>query len=76
MLQQDLADVLAGSGLALVADVLNARTGSASGTCMEDFGDRFITSLQPDGQLCEHLKSRTSEDQHSLCIWKDFAISV
>ncbi len=59
MLQQELADVLADNGLALVAGDLNARTGSASGTCMEDFSDLLDTSLQPDGQLCE-----TSEVQN------------
>ncbi len=54
MLQQDLADDLAGNRLALVAGDINARTGSASGACMEDFSDLLDTSLQPVGQLCGH----------------------
>ncbi len=58
------------NGLALVAGDINARTGFASGTCMEDFSDLLDTSLQPDGQLCEHLKSRTSDDQHTCAFGK------
>ncbi len=60
-------------GMALVAGDFNARTGFASGTCMEDFSDLLDTSLQPDGQLCvlcEHLKSRTSDDQHTCAFGK------
>ncbi len=60
--QQDLAGVLADNGVALVAGDVNARAGSASGTCMADFSDLCDTSLQPDGQLHKHLKSRTSDD--------------
>ncbi len=52
MLQQDLPDVLADNGLALVAGRFNACTGSTSGTCMEEFSDLLDTSSQPDGQLC------------------------
>ncbi len=70
VLQQDLADVLADNGLALVVGDFNARTGSASGTCLEDFSDLWGTSLQPDGQLCENLKSRTSDDQHTCAFGK------
>ena len=53
-----------------MAGDFNARTASASGTCMEDFSDLLDTSLQPDGQLCEHLKSRTSDDQHTCAFGK------
>ncbi len=39
LLQQDLADVLADKGLALVDGDFNACTRFASGTCMKDFSD-------------------------------------
>ena len=63
MLQQDLADVLADNDLACVAGDFNACTGSTSNTCMVDFSDLLDTSLQPDGQLFEHLNSRLPDDQ-------------
>ena len=44
-LQQDLADLLALNGLAIMAGDFNARTGSAGGTCQDDFRDVFDASI-------------------------------
>ncbi len=57
--------MLASNGLALVAGDFNARTGSASGTCMDDFNDVLDVSLQPNVQPCHSLHPRSSADQHT-----------
>ncbi len=70
VLQQGLAHVLADNGVALVAGDFNARTRFTSGTCMEVFSNLLNTSLQPEGQLCEHLKFKTSDDKHTCAFGK------
>ena len=47
VLQQEIADVVAEDGVAIIAGNFNARTGCASSTCQEDSADILDVSLQP-----------------------------
>lgn len=68
ILRQDVTEIAASSGLAIVAGDFNARTASAPGVCHEDFTDVLDSSLQPDPQACMQLPSRQSADEH-LCTY-------
>ena len=62
ILQQDVADLLARDGLAILAGDFNARTGSAAGGCQDDFSDMLDASCQPQLGADQPLPSRKSAD--------------
>ncbi len=82
MLQQDLADILAHNGLALVVGDFNPGTGSTSSTCLEEFRDiwtppeshmamdSFVNLRSPEHQLIS-----THVDLERLCKMSDICIS-
>ena len=53
--------------MALMAGDFNARTGSASGRCLEDFNDVLDASLQPDPRPSHTMNSRISADNQPAC---------
>lgn len=64
VLQQDITDIVAKSGLNIVAGDFNARTGCSSGACQEDFTDILDVSLQPDTADDFTLTQSQSADDH------------
>ena len=66
VLQQDITDVVAHDGMAIIGGDFNARTASAAGACQEDFSDILDASLQPGAETSVPLPSRQSADTH-LC---------
>ena len=64
VLQQDIADVIAHDGMAIIAGDFNARTASAAGTCQDDYSDILDPSLQPPAESASLLPARQSADQN------------
>lgn len=66
VLQQDITDMIAHDGMAIIAGDFNARTASAAGFCQEDYTDILDTSLRPHVDTIAPLMPRQSADSH-LC---------
>ena len=66
VLQQDITDVIAHDGMAIIGGDFNARTAFAAGACQEYFSDILDASLQPEAETSVPLPSRQSADTH-LC---------
>ena len=62
LLQKDIAEVYAENGLAIIAGDFNARTGSATDVCQEDFSDILDASLLPDPESRLPVVPRQSAD--------------
>ena len=70
ILQQDLADLLANHGLAIMAGDFNARTGPAGGVRQHDFSDVLDASCQPQSGSDRILPPRQSADSKTCAFGK------
>ncbi len=74
--QQDGVDALAEYGLIVLVSYFNAWTGSAAGTCTEDFSDILDSSIPPRPETHLSLTQRKSADSHTCDYGKTWLRSM